>query len=111
MVELGSRIDQEAEPFATEADAQDFMDKNCLLMDENERRESLIDTFASWSLDGFKPSALDIELGRKYIAGEMTPEDIIDYFRSLYGSADSDTSADENHSDIGYRVLGPLPND
>ena len=41
------------------------------------RRESLIDTFASWALEGFRPSAQDIELGQAYIDGTLTPDQII----------------------------------
>ncbi|MCL1800657.1 MAG: antitoxin VbhA family protein [Promicromonosporaceae bacterium] len=44
---------------------------------ESERRETLIDTFASWALEGMYPSAEDIALGREYIAGNITPAEII----------------------------------
>lgn len=53
-------------------------------MDEQQRRESLIDTFASWALEGMEPSAADIELGRQYIAGTITPAEIIDQTLARY---------------------------
>jgi len=51
---------------------------------EEQRRESLIDTFASWALEGLQPSAEDIRLGREYIAGNLTPEQIIEIAIAKY---------------------------
>jgi len=51
---------------------------------EDQRRESLIDTFASWALEGMEPSPEDIRLGREYIAGRLTPQEIIDQVVAAY---------------------------
>jgi hypothetical protein len=42
------------------------------------RHESLIDTFASWALERFVPSQQDIELGKAYLQGRMSPAEIIE---------------------------------
>ena len=53
---------------------------------EAERRESLIDTFGSWALEGMHPSPADIYYGKKYISGEMTPQEIIDGVLAEYST-------------------------
>ena len=45
-------------------------------MTETERRETLIDTFASWALEGMYPTDSDIEDGLAYIEGRITLEEI-----------------------------------
>lgn len=54
----------------------------------------MIDTFASWALEGLEPTDEDIKLGQKYIDGVMTPEEIIDYFNVKYqvGATHPDSS-------------------
>jgi hypothetical protein len=53
-------------------------------MDAERRRESLIDTFASWALEGMEPTAEDIRLGREYIAGRITPAEIVQQTLDAY---------------------------
>ena len=43
---------------------------------EEQRRETLIDTWASWSLSGFVPSEDDRRYAQAYISGTMTLEQI-----------------------------------
>jgi len=47
-------------------------------MNETQRRETLIDTFASLALEGMQPSPRDIEDGLAYIEGRVTLQQIID---------------------------------
>jgi hypothetical protein len=62
----------------------------------------MIDTFASWALEGLEPSDEDIKLGQKYIDGDMTPEEIINYFNAKYGvvatNVDSSLRVDDGTS-------------
>ena len=41
------------------------------------RKELLIDTFASWALEGMLPTPEDIALAKAYINNEITLEEII----------------------------------
>ena len=42
-----------------------------------ERHDAIVDTFASLALEGMEPTALDIELGRAFINGTKTLDELI----------------------------------
>jgi len=51
---------------------------------EQERRDLMIDTVGSWALEGMQPNDLAIELGRRYIAGEITASEIVEIALERY---------------------------
>ncbi len=44
---------------------------------EEERRETLLNTFGSWALEGMYPTEEDLEYARAYIAGEQSITEMI----------------------------------
>lgn len=47
-------------------------------MSEKERRETVLDTFASWQLEGMEPDAQDVQDAKDYIAGRATLDEILE---------------------------------
>ncbi len=55
---------------------------------EEQRRETLIDTWASWALDGYLPSAADRRLAALYISGEMTIDEVLEETKRRFSQPD-----------------------
>jgi hypothetical protein len=53
-------------------------------VNQKQREETLIDNFASLALENMAPTEHDIELGRAYIDGRMTPEAIVEDAKKRY---------------------------
>lgn len=54
------------------------------MLSEQQRRDIMIDTVGSWALEGMQPNELAIELGRRYIAGEITASEIVELALAHY---------------------------
>lgn len=51
---------------------------------EQERYDTLTDTWASFALDGRLPTPEDVRLGRAYVSGELSLEQILAWTRARY---------------------------
>lgn len=52
---------------------------------EEGRRDLILDTMGSFALEGMMPTRQSIAYARDYIAGRLTPEEIIQRLKRKYG--------------------------